>query len=112
MMGSRTAAQRTENRMLYLIGVDHWNAQALRGSRPETDAHREYVDCLRYCIEHLKVVFIAEELNTEQLGMKNAVSLAQKLASELQIRHEFCDPNGEERIRIGYPEYDTVVWWV
>ncbi len=82
----------------YLIGTNH--ANQLEGQKDgDSVTFAKYLSA--FCSDN-RIDLIAEELNEEAIAKWQAGgSVAKSVASRLFIRHCFCDPDREERQRLG-----------
>ena len=94
--------------MIYIIGVNH--ALQHDGNTPHVGPSFEVLQILRqefgsYLKEQalsVKAVCIAEEFNEDAIRNSGASSsIAQKITSELGIRHIFCEPSIKKRRSLG-----------
>ena len=88
--------------MIYLIGVEHIKSQW----EYQDGSNRQFVSCftdiLRRHIKELKVTVIGEELNHECLEQQDVeTSTAQKIGEEFCVKHIFCEPSAQDRIKLG-----------
>jgi hypothetical protein len=88
--------------MIYLIGVDHIKSQWEYQDGSNTQFVSCFTNTLRTYIKELKVTIIGEELNHEILEQQGVErSTAQIIAEEFCLKHIFCEPSAQERIRLG-----------
>lgn len=82
----------------HLIGLNH--AHQLEGYKQgEFDTFRRYLTS--FCVNG-KIDLIAEELNQETIALWKAKgSVAKTVAKSLSIEHLFCDPELQDRRRLG-----------
>lgn len=86
---------------VYLLGTDHrYQRGAAHGVADVV--FDEFRQMLSQAVADHKITGIAEEMNKKALGTANFTgkSLACELASELKIRHAYCDPEKEDRLRL------------
>lgn len=73
----------------------------LKGFGEEAD-WMAFSSCLSRLVQVRSIDLIAEELNEEALALwKACASVAQNVAKLYGIRHLFCDPDSNERKRLG-----------
>jgi hypothetical protein len=95
---------------VYLIGVDHTIQYINESASPAKyeQVHKFSHHLTKVAKEH-QATLIAEEFSKEALDASKATtSTAQKVASEVNIRHRFCDPSTEQRRQSGIAKND--VW--
>jgi hypothetical protein len=85
-------------KVIYLIGIDHQVQHA-----KNIDIAKLFSSYLEKKVTDLNVDIIAEEWFEELLEMNNVTStIPQDIAKKFKIKHIFCDPNKQERERIGW----------
>jgi hypothetical protein len=91
--------------MILLIGCDHKAAQTYPDgsglNNPENRTQKDFRGLLIKSIELYAPDLIAEELHPNSLKVQRRRSVALEVALQRQIPHEFCDPYGEERAKLG-----------
>lgn len=90
--------------MVYLIGVDH--LIQYRGPVPEI-LREEFKEYLAARVRELGITLIAEEFSEEALGdvYESAEATCRGAAAAAGIDHRFCDPEEEDRQRLGIPSW-------
>lgn len=89
--------------IVYLIGVDHFIQHTKHMTPTKTRSVQRFTDYLREQVASRNITAIAEEFSEEALK-KSGVgvqSTLQPLAKQLNICHRFCDPDTDERERLG-----------
>lgn len=97
--------ERSRYRMLYLIGVDHSvqhdGCAGYEGSTFER-LRNEFPTFLDGVARRIGATVIAEELNEDVLNKFGATkSVADTVASQMNIKHVFCEPSISEREQLG-----------
>lgn len=88
--------------MVYIIGVNHEIQHSPIGANQEL--RLEFSKFIKDIIAKYNIVLCAEEFNEEALGFSHeSESLLQRIALECDIEHRFCDPNSDERRKLGIP---------
>ena len=95
--------------MFYLIGVAH-RVQSKQKHAADSDGQKEFRDCISRAIEQFTPVLVAEEFSdyalrklSEERGIQEE-SVTKVIAESLKVEHRFCDPDAEDRARMGYIE--------
>jgi hypothetical protein len=85
--------------MIYIVGVTH-DVQCLKNENSE-EAKEFYNNMMELCNDN-GITVIIEEFS-ESAKSKNQCDYAtmEKLANDIGIEHEFCDPTCEERNELG-----------
>lgn len=84
--------------MIYLIGVDHQVQH-----QKNTQISMVFAFYLSKKIKELNIKFISEEWFEDLLNKNNVKStVPQDVANKQKIEHVFCDPDKNERKRIGW----------
>jgi hypothetical protein len=87
--------------MVYVIGAHH-NIQCR--SWLQESKYFQFEEYLKIQVAKYGITMIAEELSEEAMGSCGVKeSIGQKVARELGIEHQFCDPTSEERKSLGIP---------
>jgi hypothetical protein len=89
--------------IVYLIGVDHLIQHTKHMTLTKKRSVQRFTDYLREQVASRNITAIAEEFSEEAL-QKSGVgvqSTLQPLAKQLHICHRFCDPDTDERERLG-----------
>ncbi len=94
--------------MIYLIGVDHVVQHLNEEASPrKAELVSGFAHHVEEAVKTFGATMIAEEFSTEALRNSNArISTAQTVADALGIRHRFCDPTSDERVRLGIAKSD------
>jgi hypothetical protein len=89
--------------MIYLIGVNH-RIQHNGNNSSDLSKRNGFINYLLRKVNEFDVLLIAEEFNQEALTRSDATKATAKIAAEkARIEHRFCDPDSQERVRIGIP---------
>lgn len=87
--------------MVHIIGVHH-NIQYK--FLPQESQYFQFEAYLKVRVAEYGVTMIAEELSEEAMqSCEVKESIGQKVARELGIEHQLCDPTSEERKSLGIP---------
>lgn len=90
---------------IYLVGVNH-SCQSYRNDKPESIRFLKYLKTI--ATSHA-ITCICEEFNEVAVKIqKGEGSTAKMVADDLKIKHIYCDPDCEERIRIGIKTVEDV----
>jgi hypothetical protein len=82
---------------------------------PENETQKEFRDCLESALGTLKPSLVAEELSEyalQHVGEEKQVeqeSLTKLIADAAGVEHRFCDPDDDERNKMGYIEGSAMV---
>jgi hypothetical protein len=107
--------------MIHIIGTAHWKTQywsdlIRKGESLDTCPVivERFESYLQNAAISLNATIIAEE-NSKQLvdQLEGGSSVAKTVAEELRLRHDYSDPDGEERIALGVgerPEDREPIW--
>jgi hypothetical protein len=88
--------------MIYIVGVNHVNAQRRRLGHHLTEHHDKFRSTVESAIESLELSLLAEEDHPEYLNKNKAQSILIEIARNNHIQHQFVDPDTAEREMIGY----------
>lgn len=87
--------------MIYLVGVNH---EIQYKQKTENKKAKEFGKYIFNVIKGNRISVIAEELSEEALKLNKCnESISRENSHKLKIEHKFCDPDTEERTKIGYP---------
>ena len=109
-VGSADACQYFMNKLskqIYLLPVKHefqWDNGLLKTN--------ELNILITKIIDKTSIDLIGEEFSNEALrGLPNntEATIAQIIAKKLNVKHEFCDPDTDMRIRIRYPTKEQMI---
>jgi hypothetical protein len=93
--------------MLYIVGTDHCTQYVYRTDNLNRSLRvEEFAAYLRKEAIRLRIKLIAEELSQETVAKNTnraTSSNARRVALDLGVAHRFCDPDSDERRRLGIP---------
>lgn len=97
--------------MIHIVGTNHELQHTAKPFRAAADtankAREELKSYLRQLAGEIRPAVVAEEFSQEVLSIMSANSNVKAVADALGIAHRFCDPDIQERTRIGLPGYGT-----
>ncbi len=97
--------------MALLIGTNHelqHHGKPFRiAERKALRARQEFKEYLRQRCSSLKLDLVAEESCADILNAKRSDSTVREVAREFLLEHKLCDPNFNERIKLGLPGHGT-----
>jgi hypothetical protein len=104
--------------MVYLIGVDHINAQRKKRGAELSDCQLKFRIAIEATIESLDPSLLAEEDHPDFLSgpdvppdnISDSILLEIAKVKGIENRHRFVDPNDAERERIGYRQLNGPPW--
>ena len=103
--------------MIHVIGTCHktqiWNDLVRKRAlgAPPRSKLQEFQEYLTATAAGLGVTAIGEEMTADRVTASgdNAVSVARVVTTAMQIQHVFCEPDGEDREKLGLRAGDEMV---
>ncbi len=94
--------------MVYIIGVDHL-IQYDNTIVPEHLYH-QFTDLIKSVVNKNSISLIAEEFSVEAITSVYHAErgILQETAADLGVFHRYCDPEENDRIKIGIPYYAEI----
>jgi hypothetical protein len=91
--------------MFYLVGVDHPIQHTEHMTQKKRKSVREFRGHIREKVTSLGIGTIAEEFSESLLQRMAVQSTVLPLATELGVSHRYCDPDREERKKLGIDDF-------
>jgi len=100
--------------MIHIIGTAHertqyWSDAIRRSESIDTTAKivQQFEEYLRQEVRSLAATAIAEELNRQCVEQREGgIAVCKKVANEMGLHHLFCDPDRDERQKLGITTID------